>query len=70
MEKKLRAKLEDEVRELRAEQKEGVKANFPTGAETIEEFRRKFREAEEKVKNLKILCHIKSTVTVIITLEL
>ena len=51
MEKKLRAKLEDEVRELRAEQKEGVKANFPTGAETIEEFRRKFREAEEKVNN-------------------
>jgi len=53
MEKKLRAKLEDEVRELRAEQKGVVKGNILTGAENVEEFRRKFREAEEKV-NLKL----------------
>ena len=38
MEKKLRAKLEEEVRELRAEQKEGFKGNLlPTGAEILVE---------------------------------
>ena len=50
MEKKLRAKLEEEVRELRAEQKEGFKGNLlPTGAENLDELRRKMRESEEKV---------------------
>jgi hypothetical protein len=48
MEKKLRAKLEEEVREVRAE-RDGGNVGFVAGVDNLEELRRKFREAEEKV---------------------
>ena len=51
MEKKLRAKLEDELKELRAAQTGSLDANLRPG-DSIEELRRKLSEAEEKV-NLK-----------------
>lgn len=53
MEKKLRIKLEDELKELRAQQQgeeQGAQRRFPHGSETLEELRRKFAEAEEKVR--------------------
>ena len=52
MEKKLRVKLEEELRELRAEQREGgngEQRNFPGSGDSLDELRRKFRESEEKV---------------------
>ncbi len=49
MEKKLRAKLEEELKELRSDQKNESR-NFPSGADDLDEMRRKFREAEEKVR--------------------
>ena len=57
MEKKLRAKLEDELKELRALQQGGdhvgAQRRFPQGSDSLEELRRKFSEAEEKVCNTK-----------------
>ena len=53
MEKKLRIKLEDELKELRAQQQgeeQGAQRRFPGGSDTLEELRRKFAEAEEKVR--------------------
>ena len=53
MEKKLRIKLEDELKELRAQQQgeeQGAQRRFPHSSESLEELRRKFAEAEEKVK--------------------
>ena len=53
MEKKLRAKLEDELKELRAlqqgEDHTGAQRRFPHGSDNLEELRRKFSESEEKV---------------------
>ena len=52
MEKKLRIKLEDELKELRAQQQgeeQGAQRRFPHGPEALEELRRKFAESEEKV---------------------
>ena len=52
MEKKLRIKLEDELKELRAQQQgeeQGAQRRFPHSSESLEELRRKFAEAEEKV---------------------
>ena len=49
MEKKLRAKLEDELKELREAQTGSMDANLRPG-DSIEELRRKLSEAEEKVK--------------------
>ena len=54
MEKKLRVKLEEELKELRAAaqaQKDGntEPRNYPSGADSLDELRRKFGEAEEKV---------------------
>ena len=56
MEKKLRAKLEEELAEYRQLQKRrlsaagGIEA-FPTGSmEQLDELRRKFSEAEERVR--------------------
>ena len=51
MEKKLRAKLEDELMELRQAQTGNTDPNLRPG-DSIEEFRRKLSEAEEKVLNL------------------
>ena len=48
MEKKLRAKLEEELKELREAQKGNGDANLRPG-DSIEELRRKLSEAEEKV---------------------
>ena len=45
-------KLEDELKELRAQQQgeeQGAQRRFPGGSDTLEELRRKFAEAEEKV---------------------
>ena len=50
MEKKLRAKLEDELMELRQAQTGNTDPNLRPG-DSIEEFRRKLSEAEEKVLN-------------------
>ena len=53
MEKKLRIKLEDELKELRAQQQgeeQGAQRRFPGGSDTLEELRRRFAEAEEKVR--------------------
>ena len=53
MEKKLRIKLEDELKELRAQQQgeeQGAQRRFPQSSETLEELRRKFAEAEERVR--------------------
>ena len=51
MEKKLRAKLEDELKELREAQKGNiVDANLRPGDISLEELRRKLSESEEKVK--------------------
>ena len=58
MEKKLRIKLEDELKELRAQQQgeeQGAQRRFPHGSETLEELRRKFAEAEEKVRTAFLL---------------
>ena len=56
MEKKLRAKLEDELKELRAlqqgEDHTGAQRRFPHGSDNLEELRRKFSESEEKVGRL------------------
>ena len=53
MEKKLRAKLEDEIKELRAAQQgedhSGAQRRFPQGTDSLEELKRKFAESEEKV---------------------
>ena len=49
MEKKLRLKLEEELKELRSDHKNEPR-NFPSGVDDIDEMRRKFREAEEKVR--------------------
>ena len=54
MEKKLRVKLEEELKELRAAaqaHKDGntEPRNYPSGADSLDELRRKFGEAEEKV---------------------
>ena len=58
MEKKLRAKLEDELKDLRSQQQEkageGAQRRFPQGSDSLEELRRKFSEAEEKVSQDKI----------------
>ena len=48
MEKKLRAKLEDELMEFRQAQTGNTDPNLRPG-DSIEEFRRKLSEAEEKV---------------------
>ena len=48
MEKKLRAKLEDELMELRQAQTGNTDPNLRPG-DSIEEFRRKLSDAEEKV---------------------
>ena len=48
MEKKLRAKLEDELKELREAQSGNSDANLRPG-DSVEELRRKLSEAEEKV---------------------
>lgn len=60
MEKKLRAKLEDELKELREAQKPGAATgdgNLKNG-DSIEELRRKLSEAEEKVscQNIWVTC--------------
>ena len=63
MEKKLRAKLEDELMELRQAQTGNTDPNLRPG-DSIEEFRRKLSDAEEKVfstnskicENLNFLC--------------
>merc|ERR1719367_2585708 len=55
MEKKLRIKLEDELKELRAQQQgeeQGAQRRFPHSSESLEELRRKFAEAEEKIIRL------------------
>ena len=60
MEKKLRIKLEDELKELRAQQQgedQGAQRRFPHSAESLEDLRRKFAESEEKVK-LILLMHL------------
>ena len=49
MEKKLRAKLEDEVKELRAEQESREGKEKKEGEENAELLTRKLREYEEKV---------------------
>ena len=52
MEKKLRAKLEDELKELREAQKGNFgDANMRPGDHSLQELRRKHSEAEEKVMN-------------------
>ena len=48
MQKKLRAKLEDELKELREAQSGNSDANLRPG-DSVEELRRKLSEAEEKV---------------------
>merc|ERR1719351_604332 len=55
MEKKLRIKLEDELKELRAQQQgeeQGAQRRFPHSSESLEELRRKSAEAEEKIIRL------------------
>ena len=54
MEKKLRAKLEDELMELRQAQTGNTDPNLRPG-DSIEEFRRKLSDAEEKVLMTKII---------------
>ena len=49
MEKKLRAKLEDEVKELRTEQESREGKEKKEGEENAELLTRKLREYEEKV---------------------
>ena len=54
MEKKLRAKLEDELMELRQAQTGNSDPNLRPG-DSIEEFRRKLSDAEEKVLMTKLI---------------
>ena len=58
MEKKLRAKLEEEIKELRSQQQgedhAGAQRRIPQGSDSLEELRKKFSEAEEKVSKTKI----------------